>query len=95
MPVILILVLIGSTSCTSTETIEDDTLFRDTLISMIPELPEVPAFPELNWTYLDGLYCLDERNVDKLLDYGENILPQFKWDLDQYQKKLEIVLQRL
>lgn len=91
----MILVLIGSTSCTSTETIEEDTLFRDSLISMIPGLPEVPAFPELNWTYQNGLYCLDENNVDRLLDYGENTLPHFKWELDQYQKKLEIVLQRL
>ncbi len=62
---------------------------------MIPVLPEVPALPQLTWTYQDGLYCLDEQNVDSLLDYGENTLPLFRWELDQYRRKLDSILQAL
>ena len=59
---------------------------------MIPVLPAVPSLPQLTWTYWDGLYCLDEQNVDRLLNYGENTLPHFKWELDKYKRELEIVL---
>ena len=62
---------------------------------MIPVLPDVPSLPKLTWTYQNGLYCLDEQNVDLLLDYGENTLPNFRWQLEQYRKKLEIVLESL
>lgn len=92
---ILILALIGSTSCTSTKHASEDTTFRDTLISMIPVLPEVPSLPQLTWTFQNGLYCLDEQNVDKLLNYGENTLPYFRWELEQYQRKLDVILQSL
>ncbi|MBO4279493.1 MAG: hypothetical protein J5891_06760, partial [Spirochaetales bacterium] len=93
--VTVLLVLSVSTGCTTTEVSEEPDLFRDTLISMIPALPVVPSMPELKWTYQDGMYCLDEQNVDLLLDYGENTLPNFRWQLEQYRRKLEIVLESL
>jgi len=93
--VILIPVLTVSVSCTSTEKIVEDSTYRDVLISMIPVLPEVPSLPQLEWTYQNGLYCLDEQNVDLLLDYGENILPHFRWELEQYRKKLDAVISGL
>lgn len=62
---------------------------------MIPLLPEVPSLPELSWSYQDGMYCLDEQNVDKFLDYGENTLPRFRWELERYQKELDTVLEAL
>lgn len=92
---ILIPVLIVSVSCTSTEKIVEDSTYRDVLISMIPVLPDVPSLPQLEWVYHDGLYCLDERNVDILLNYGENTLPHFRWELDQYCKKLDAVVSGL
>ena len=92
---ILILVLIGLTGCTTTSASVEQDLFKETLLSMIPVLPEVPSLPELKWTYRDGLYCLEEHDVDKLLNYGENDLPLFRWQLEQYQRKLEIILQSL
>ena len=92
---ILILVLIVSTSCTSTEVVSEDNTFKETLVSMIPALPEVPSLPQLTWSYQDGFYCLDEHNVDLLLDYGENTIPRFRWELEQYRKKLQIVLDGL
>ena len=91
----LSLVLSVLTSCTTTEVTDQSDLFRDTLISMIPKLPEVPTLPQLTWTYNDGMYCLDEDSVNKLLDYGENTLPLFRWEMEQYQRKLEIIVQSL
>ena len=90
-----LLVLTALTGCTTTSVIEEQDTFKETLLSMIPVLPEVPALPQLTWTYQDGLYCLDEQNVDSLLDYGENTLPLFRWELDQYRRKLDSILQAL
>ena len=93
--VIAILAFSGLTSCTTTEVVQDSDLFRDTLVSMIPALPDVPSLPQLEWHYLNGMYCLDETNVNRLLDFGENILPRFRLELSQYQKKLDSVIQSL
>lgn len=90
-----LLVLTVLTGCTTTSVTKEQNTFKETLLSMIPVLPEVPALPQLTWTYQDGLYCLDEQNVDKLLDYGENTLPRFRWELDQYRRKLDSVLQAI
>lgn len=62
--VILSLILSVLTSCTTTEVVQDSDLFRDTLVSMIPALPDVPSLPQLEWHYMNGMYCLDETNVD-------------------------------
>lgn len=88
----VILVLSVSTSCTTTSVVDGQDAFKETLLSMIPSLPEIPSFPELTWVYQDGLYCLDEQNVDRLLDYGENKLPRYRFEMDRYEEKLEIVL---
>lgn len=86
-------VLTVSTSCTSTEpVVEETTSYHETLLSLLPSVPEVPTFPELHWNYTDGMYWIDEHDVDILLDYGENILPTFKWELQQYQRKLDAVI---
>ena len=90
-----LLVLTVLTGCTTTSVTEEQSTFKETLLSMIPVLPEVPALPQLTWAYQDGFYCLDEQNVDRLLDYGENTLPRFRWELDQYRRKLDSVLQAL
>lgn len=90
-----LLVLTVLTGCTTTSVTEEQNIFKETLLSMIPVLPEVPSLPQLTWTYHDGLYCLDEQNVDSLLDYGENTLPLFRWELDQYRRKLDSILQAL
>ena len=92
---ILILALIGLISCTTTDVTDEQKVFKETLLTMVPILPEVPSFPELNWTYQNGLYCLDESNVDRLLNYGENTLPYFRWELKQYQRKLDVILHSL
>lgn len=62
---------------------------------MVPELPEVPEFPVLHWSYSDGLYSIGEEGVDNLLDYGENLIPRFRWELEQYKEQLDIVLSAL
>ena len=87
-----LLVLTALTGCTTTSVVDGQETFKETLLSLIPVLPEVPYLPELTWTYQNGLYCLDEQNVDKLLDYGENTLPRFRWELDKYRRELEVVL---
>ena len=62
---------------------------------MLPQLPEFPVLPELCWEYKDGRYSLSEADTDKLLSYFENDIALYKWVLGQYEKKLEIVIDRI
>ena len=59
---------------------------------MLPQLPEFPVLPELCWEYKDGRYSLSEADTDKLLSYFENDIALYKWELGQYKKKLEVVI---
>ena len=62
---------------------------------MAPKLPKVPAFPELTWQ-LDGeRYSISSEDADLLLDYGENQLPRFRYEMEQYEKKVSILLEAL
>ena len=91
----LLAVLIVSIGCTSTPTVEVSDPYRQTLVSMAPEGPTIPAFPTLNWTYQNGLYCISETDADKLLDYGENALPLFAHHYDQYLRQMRLILDAL
>ena len=93
--VTLLAVLIVSTGCTSVPTIEASDPYRQALVSMAPEAPTIPAFPTLNWTYQNGLYCISETDADKLLDYGENELPLFAHRYEQYLRQIGLILDAL
>ena len=62
---------------------------------MLPQLPEFPVLPELCWEYKDGRYSLSESDTDKLLSYFENDIAFYKWELDQYEKKLKVIVTTL
>ena len=55
----------------------------------------LPQLPELCWEYKDGRYSLSEVDTDKFLSYFENDIALYKWELGQYEKKLEIVIDRI
>lgn len=88
---ILLVVLIGSTSCKSTQTdpLEDR---QEILVGMLPDLPELPEWPKLNWQFFDGMYAISEADADKILNYWENEIPNYKYELEKYQKKLDAVI---
>ena len=73
----------------------DETTAREILVAMLPESPEPPEFPSLRWTYKDGLYGLEESDVDKLLDFKENTLPAFSGAYLDWLAQLRIVLREL
>jgi len=62
---------------------------------MVPELPEIPAWPVLHWTYNDGFYCLSEADADKLLDYMENRMPLYIFEISRYEEELGAVIDAL
>jgi hypothetical protein len=62
---------------------------------MAPKGPTIPAFPTLNWTYENGLYCIPEADADALLDYGENDLPLFAHRYGQYVRQMRLILEAL
>lgn len=92
---IAILVLVGLTACQTLERITDNSAYNTILVSMLPEKLTNPVWPELNWEYHDGLYCLSEKDADKLLDFAENVLPHFLWEVDQYQRQCEVIISSL
>ena len=96
------LALSALTACTSTnrsstaeEVSESFNVYVKTILSEFPHLPEVPSFPELNWTYQDGLYGISEEAVDKLLNYAENSIPLFKHNLETYEEKVNVIINAL
>ena len=62
---------------------------------MAPEVPDIPAFPTLSWSYGNGLYCISEEDADALLDYGENELPLFAHRYGQYVRQMRLILDAL
>lgn len=59
---------------------------------MIPTLPEYPEFPSLEWEYEEsGHYSLSEADADKFLSYMENDITLYKWNIEQYEKKMEVL----
>jgi hypothetical protein len=76
-------------------TVQENDPYREVLVSMAPEAPPIPAFPALDWSYENGLYCIPEADADKLLDYGENDLPLFRQRYDQYQRQMRLILDAL
>ena len=92
---ILLLVLLVLTGCRSLEPIADEAKYNAIMVDMIPSMPVFPVWPAVLWTYQNGMYCLSESDVDIILDFGENILPQFHWELDQYERQLKVVIEEL
>ncbi len=90
---ILALVLPVSTGCRSVAA--SDSAFREILTDGIPVLPSLPPWPDVEWTYGDGWYRLDEEDADKVLDWLENGIPAYKHELDVYGKQLDAVLDAL
>jgi len=91
----LMAALLVSTACTNIPTEVPNDPYRDILISMVPETPSPPPFPTLQWSYKDGKYCIGESDADRLLDYGENGIPLFTHELEQYQRKMLLILEAL
>lgn len=91
--VILLIVLIGLTSCTTTkETPKLSNNFNSILVHMMPSIPNFPIFPKLNWKYENNKYFLNESDVDKLLNYGENQIPLFEFEMNNYKEQIQIIM---
>lgn len=65
------------------------------LLEMLPEVPSLPSFPEITWVLVDDQYAISADDADKLLDYMENQIPTYSFEMEQYKKKLEILVNAL
>ena len=84
-------VLAASTGCETTE-IPDESPYDEILISMIPDLPELPQFPELQWLLEEnGRYSISAEDADRILDYRDNKLPLYRFEIERYQRELRII----
>lgn len=72
--------------------IPDESPYEEILIGMIPDLPEPPSFPELQWELEEnGRYSIPEEDTDRLLNYRDNELPLYRFRIEQYQRELDIL----
>lgn len=72
--------------------IPDESPYEEILIGMIPDLPEPPSFPELQWELeTNGRYSIPEEDADRLLDYRDNSLPLYRFEIERYQRELDIL----
>lgn len=92
LPLLLLLsVLTALTGCGTTE-IPDESPYEEILIGMIPDLPEPPSFHELQWELEEnGRYSIPEEDADRLLDYRDNSLPLYRFEIERYQRELDIL----
>ena len=66
--------------------------YEEILIGMIPNLPELPSFPELQWSLEEnGRYSISEEDADRLLNYRDNELPLYRFEIERYQREIEIL----
>ena len=91
---IVLLVLTGLTSCQTAQVRTDSTAI-EILIAEIPEVPTLPSWPSVYWAYEDGKYYLNEEDVDKVLDYLENQIPLYQFEVTKFEEQLGIVLDGL
>lgn len=64
--------------------------------AMLPELPELPEWPKLSWTLEpSGRYSLSEADVDKVLDYWENQIPRYRYELEVYGRTITVIVEHL
>ena len=96
LPLLLLLsVLVVSTGCETTE-IPDESPYEEILVGMIPDLPDLPLFPELHWKLEEnGRYSISEEDADRLLDYRDNELPLYCFEIERYQSELRVITDSL
>ena len=78
-------VLAVSTGCETAE-IPDESPYEEILIGMIPDLPDLPLFPELHWKLEEnGRYSISEEDADRLL----------RFEIERYQSELRVITDSL
>ena len=65
------------------------------LLSFISEAPEVPVFPDLDWSYSEGLYSLQEEDVDSLLVFKVKDLPTFEIEFQAWKESVLAIIKKL
>ena len=90
---VLMSVLIVSTGCQTGSEASND--YKSIVIGMVPEHPKHPELPALSWEYKDGRYSISAEDADLYLDYGENQIPLYLYQVEVYKEKLDILLEAL
>ena len=91
--VALMSVLSVSTGCQTGSATSDD--YKPIVLGLVPELPKHPELPSLLWEYKDGRYSISADDADLCLDYGENQIPLYLYQMEVYKEKLDILLEAL
>ena len=66
-----------------------------TIANEIPTLPPIPSWPNVSWSYEDGKYSLNEEDVDKVLNYLENEMPLYEFEINRFEEEISIIINGL
>lgn len=69
--------------------------YREAVAALLPDPPVIPEFPQLKWAYSEGRYSIDEADVDKLLDFRDNALPQYRYEVEVYTAQVDAIIKGL
>ena len=68
---------------------------KQILANEIPTLPSIPSWPNVSWFYEDGKYSLNESDVDKVLNYLENEMPLYEFEINRFEEEILIIINGL
>lgn len=90
---IVLLALIVLIGCQTP--IRSDNTAKQILVNEIPTLPSIPSWPNVSWFYEDGKYSLNESDVDKVLNYLENEMPLYEFEINRFEEDVLIIINGL
>ena len=87
--------MLVSTACLTTRAARaGDEGYKGIMTNLIPESPTLPRFPVLSWEIEDnGRFSITREDADRLLDYRDNLIPQYEWEMEKWIDKQKAVLE--
>ena len=88
-------VLLVSTACLTTRAARaGDEGYKGIMANLVPERPTLPRFPSLSWEIEEnGRFSITREDADRLLDYRDNLLPLYEWEMEKWTDKQRAVLE--
>ena len=76
---------------TGCQSVTSDGQYEEIVIGMLPELPVLPEFPNLNWQFENERFSLSAEDADRLLVYRDNKLSLYQFEMEKYREKLLLI----
>ena len=89
---IVLLSMTVLTSCRTIYSADPVVDHKKVILNMVPEHPELPEWPKLNWISGDGIQSISNKDALKIIEYWENLIPQYLYEVDVYKKDIAVLM---